>query len=87
MDTYEAKKILADSLRCLARSMDQIRLRELEKVSGMSRGRVKRKEYLKYLVGVREGEMIARQIGLTIKTKSIEEIRMDFEKEFGSIYY
>lgn len=34
MDTYEAKKLLADSLRCLARSMDQIRLRELEKVMG-----------------------------------------------------
>ena len=62
-------------------------MRKRINVSGMSRGRVKRKEYLKYLVGVREGEMIARQIGLTIKTKSIEEIRMDFEKEFGSIYY
>ena len=34
MDTYEAKKLLADSLRCLTRSMDQIRLRELEKVMG-----------------------------------------------------
>lgn len=34
MDTYEAKELLADSLRCLARSMEQIRLREIEKVVG-----------------------------------------------------
>ena len=34
MDTYEAKELLADSLRCLCRSMEQIRLREIEKVVG-----------------------------------------------------
>ena len=34
MDTYEAKHLLADSLRCLARCMEQIRLREIEKVVG-----------------------------------------------------
>lgn len=57
------------------------------KAAGMSRGRVKRKEYLRYLVNVRQEEMIARQIGLTITVKSIEQIRLDYEKEFGSIYY
>ena len=32
MDTFEAKNLLADSLRCLARNMEQIRLREIDKV-------------------------------------------------------
>lgn len=31
MDTYEAKELLANSIRCLAMSMEQIRLRETEK--------------------------------------------------------
>jgi hypothetical protein len=34
MDTYEAKIILEDSVRCVARMMEQIRLRETEKVMG-----------------------------------------------------
>lgn len=34
MDTFEAKELLVDSLRCLCRSMEQIRLREIEKVEG-----------------------------------------------------
>lgn len=57
------------------------------KVAGMTSGRVKRKEYLTYLVSVREEEAIARQNGLTVTAKSIEQIKVGFEKEFGSIYY
>lgn len=34
MNTYEAKGLLLDSLRCLARSMEQIRIRETEKCMG-----------------------------------------------------
>lgn len=34
MNTYEAKVLLANSLRCLVMSMEQIRLREIEKVVG-----------------------------------------------------
>ena len=34
MNTYEAKILLMQSLRCLAMSMEQIRLREIEKVVG-----------------------------------------------------
>ncbi len=34
MDCYEAKELLAESVRCLARTMDQVRLRELEKCVG-----------------------------------------------------
>ena len=34
MNTYEAKVLLENSLRCLAISMEQIRMREIEKVVG-----------------------------------------------------
>lgn len=34
MNTFEAKNLLVNSLRCLAMSMEQIRLREIEKVEG-----------------------------------------------------
>ena len=34
MNTYEAKELLANSLKCLAMSMEQIRQRETEKVMG-----------------------------------------------------
>lgn len=34
MDTYEAKELLEESVRCVARMMEQIRLREIEKVEG-----------------------------------------------------
>ena len=49
-------------------------------------GRVKRREYLQYLVSVRDEEHQARMLGLTIKPKSIEVVRAEFEKQFGSIY-
>lgn len=34
MDCYELKELLAESVRNLARTMDQVRLRELEKCVG-----------------------------------------------------
>jgi hypothetical protein len=49
-------------------------------------GRVKRREYLMFLVAIREEEHQAQMLGLTIKPKSIEEVRQEFEKEHGSIY-
>ena len=55
-------------------------------MAGRSQGRVKRKEYLMYLVAVREEESSAAQMGLKTKAKSIEQIRADFEREYGSIY-
>jgi hypothetical protein len=55
-------------------------------MAGFARGRVKRIEYLKYLVAERELESLAEQNGLTIEPKSIEQIRAEFEKEYGSIY-
>ena len=49
-------------------------------------GRVKRREYLQYLISVRDEEHQARVLGLKIEAKSIEEVRAEFEKQFGSIY-
>ena len=56
------------------------------KMAGFARGKVKRQEYLTYLASTREDEDLARQNGLTIEPKSIEQIRSEFEKEYGSIY-
>jgi len=55
-------------------------------MAGRSQGQVKRKEYLMYLVAVREEELQAEQRGLKIKPKCIAEIRAEFERKNGSIY-
>ena len=49
-------------------------------------GRVKRKEYLEYLVATRKEEHQAEMLGLKIKAKSIEAVRQEFEENYGSIY-
>lgn len=56
------------------------------KMAGRAQGRVKRKEYLMYLVAEREDESLAEQTGLKVRPKSIAEIRAEFEREHGSIY-
>ncbi|MBR1502503.1 MAG: hypothetical protein IJ618_01305 [Prevotella sp.] len=55
-------------------------------MAGNGDGRIKRREYLAYLASVREEEEAARQLGLTIPSKSVETIRSEFEQEHGSIY-
>ncbi len=55
-------------------------------LAGRTQGRVKRKEYLMYLVAVREEESQSEQMGLKIKAKSIAQVRAEFEREHGSIY-
>ena len=49
-------------------------------------GRVKRMEYLKYLANVRAEEQKAVDMGYRITRKSIEEVRDEFEAQFGSIW-
>ena len=49
-------------------------------------GKVKRKEYLDYLTSVRKEERNAELLGLHITPKTIEQVRAEFEAEFGSIY-
>ena len=56
------------------------------KMAGRVVGKVKRKEYLMFLVAIREDESLAEQTGLKVTPKSNAEIRAEFEKEHGSIY-
>ena len=57
-----------------------------QRMAGFAKGKVKRKEYLMYVLSVREEESLAQQRGLKIKIKSIETIREEFEEQYGSIY-
>ena len=54
--------------------------------AGRGCGKVKRKEYLRYVLAVREEEALASQRGLNPLHKTIDQIRKEFEKNHGSIY-
>ena len=49
-------------------------------------GRVKRKEYLVFLMSVREAERLAEKQGQKVQEKEVEEIRAEFEQANGSIF-
>ena len=49
-------------------------------------GRIKRREYLMYLVAVRDQEYRARQMNLHVRKKKLRQIRAEFEAQHGSIY-
>ena len=53
---------------------------------GSTQGRVKRHEYLMYVLEVREAEITAEEQGQQVEVKTIEEIREVFEQEHGSIF-
>jgi hypothetical protein len=52
----------------------------------LPKGKVKKKEYLDYLVSERNDEQLARDLGIRFSYKSIDEIRAEFESKYGSIY-
>lgn len=52
------------------------------KAVGKGNGKIKRKEYLRYLLQTRQDE---EQSGK--RPKGITQIRKDFEKQFGDMYY
>ena len=54
--------------------------------AGLGNGKVKRKKYLKYLLNERFDEQLARDRGIRLASKSVDDIRAEFESEFGSIY-
>jgi len=56
------------------------------KMAGLGNGKIKCKEYLKYLKSEREDERLARQLGLKITPKPIAEIKAAFEAKYVSIY-
>ena len=49
-------------------------------------GRVKRKEYLVFLMSVREAEWLTEKQGQKVQEKEVEEIRAEFEQTNGSIF-
>jgi hypothetical protein len=51
---------------------------------GNARGRVQRREYQLTLIEVRASEVLAMRRGLTIASKSLEDIQKEFELEHGS---
>ena len=54
--------------------------------AGSGRGKVKRREYLRYLLEVRSDESLADQLGIHAPHKTIDQIRQEFETNHGSIY-
>ena len=62
------------------------RMSKLMEQAGSTQGRVKRHEYLMYVLEVREAEITAEEQGQQVEVKTIEEIRQLFEQEHGSIY-
>lgn len=53
---------------------------------GTSGGRIKRREYLMYVLAIRLEEQLAEEKQQLVTPKSVEEIRAEFEREHGSIY-
>ncbi len=62
-------------------------LREGLEEAGSAQGGVKRKAYFNYLQEVRDREATARNLGLRIAAKSLDEVRAEYETKCGSIYY
>ena len=62
------------------------RMRQTLRLAGSGRGHVKRIEYLKFLMFVREDESQRRQAGELLPPKPISDIRREFEEQFGSIF-
>ena len=61
-------------------------MRNLDTLISEAMGRIKRREYLMYLVKVRDQEFLARQMNLNVRKKKLREIRAEFEAQHGSIY-
>ena len=64
---------------------DWLMNKPLKKV-GASRGKVKSKDYLMYLLDVRVKEAECEENGEEVEEKPIEQIRAEFEQEHGSIF-
>lgn len=49
-------------------------------------GKVKKLDYLLFVLSVREEEYLAKHQGLKIKQRSTWELRQEYEREHGEIY-
>lgn len=55
--------------------------------AGSGGGKVKRREYLRYVLEVRADESLAAQLGIRTPQKTIDQIRQEFENKNGAIYF
>ena len=79
---------------CLKQEMDvkkdfyctKWRMSHTQRMAGFARGKVKCREYLMYVLAVREDEALAIERGEEIEIKTVEELRADFLENHGEIY-
>ena len=57
-----------------------------QRMAGFARGSVKCREYLMFVLAVREDEAEALERGEEIEIKTIDELRAEFLKNHGEIY-
>lgn len=78
--TKRGKDVKPRDVCCKWQMSDQL------KMAGLAKGCVKCREYQSYLLMVREEETFDLERGLRTTERSNEEIRAEFESQFGSIY-
>jgi len=57
-----------------------------QRMAGFARGSVKCREYLMFVLAVREDEAEALERGEEIEIKTLDELRAEFLKNHGEIY-
>ena len=57
-----------------------------QRMAGFARGSVKCREYLMFVLAVREDEALAIERGEEIEIKTLDELRAEFLKNHGEIY-
>ncbi len=62
------------------------RMSHTQRMAGFARGRVKCREYLMFVLAVREDEAQANERGEAVEIKTIEELRAEFLENHGEIY-
>ena len=62
------------------------RMSHTQRMAGFARGSVKCREYLMFVLAVREDEAEALERGEEIEIKTLDELRAEFLKNHGEIY-
>ena len=62
------------------------RMSHTQRMAGFARGSVKCREYLMFVLAVREDEAEALERGEEIEVKTLDELRAEFLKNHGEIY-
>jgi hypothetical protein len=62
------------------------RMSHTQRMAGFARGSVKCREYLMFVLAVREDEALAIERGEEIEVKALDELRAEFLENHGEIY-